>query len=63
LLAGSDDDITTREQVFNAEHLLGTPQADIKKALAPGGHVGLFMGSRTLKEQWPTIARWLSSGR
>ena len=23
----------------------------------PGGHIGLFMGSRTLKKHWPAIAR------
>jgi poly(3-hydroxybutyrate) depolymerase len=26
----------------------------------PGGHIGLFMGSRTLKESWPEIARWIA---
>ena len=25
-----------------------------------GGHIGLFMGSRTLKEAWPPTARWIS---
>jgi polyhydroxyalkanoate depolymerase len=59
LLAGADDDITTREQVFAAERLLGTPPDRIVKTLAPGGHIGLFMGARTLKEIWPRIARWL----
>jgi poly(3-hydroxybutyrate) depolymerase len=53
------DDITTREQVFAAENLVGTPKGRIDKKLVPGGHIGLFMGSRTLKETWPTIARWL----
>src|SRR5271165_638695 len=60
LLAGESDDITTREQVFAAESLLGTPKGRIEKKLVPGGHIGLFMGSRTLKETWPTIARWLA---
>lgn len=59
LLAGESDDITTREQVFAAEHLLGTPADRIEKKLVPGGHVGLFMGSRTLAETWPDIARWI----
>ena len=61
LLAGESDDITTREQVFAAEHLVGTPAADIRKKLVPGGHIGLFMGSRTLKEAWPEIARWIAA--
>ena len=60
LLAGESDDITTKEQVFAAEDLVGTPKGQIEKKLAPGGHIGLFMGSRTLKETWPTIAQWLT---
>jgi polyhydroxyalkanoate depolymerase len=60
LLAGESDDITTREQVFAAENLVGTPKGRIEKKLVPGGHIGLFMGSRTLKETWPTIAGWLT---
>jgi polyhydroxyalkanoate depolymerase len=61
LLAGEADDITTKEQVFEAERLLGTPKDKIVKVLAPGGHVGLFMGSRTLRDFWPQIARWIAA--
>ncbi|CAM2197393.1 conserved protein of unknown function [Paraburkholderia kururiensis] len=61
LLAGESDDITTREQVFDADKYLGTPPADIVKKLVPGGHIGLFMGSRTLREAWPGIAAWVAS--
>lgn len=61
LLAGESDDITTREQVFAAEHLIGTPKDKIVKQLVPGGHIGLFMGSRTLKESWPGIAEWIAA--
>jgi polyhydroxyalkanoate depolymerase len=61
LLAGETDDITTREQVFDAEKYLGTPKNKIEKKLVPGGHIGLFMGSRTLKENWPLIARWIAA--
>lgn len=60
LLAGADDDITTPEQVLAAEQLIGTPAADIRKKIVPGGHIGLFMGSRTLREYWPEIARWIA---
>jgi polyhydroxyalkanoate depolymerase len=59
LLAGEADDITTKEQVFDAEKVLGTSKERITKALVPGGHIGLFMGSQTLKTAWPAIARWI----
>lgn len=59
LLAGADDDITPREQVFGASRLLGTAAADRVETLAPGGHIGLFMGSGTLREAWPQVARWI----
>jgi len=59
LLAGELDDITTSEQVFNAEPYLGTPREEIVKRLVPGGHIGLFLGSHTLREAWPGIARWI----
>jgi len=59
LLAGEEDDITSNEQVFGAENYIGTRKERIEKKLVPGGHIGLFMGSRTLRETWPAIARWL----
>ena len=59
LLAGESDDITPREQVFAAESLLGTPRQNIVKAVVPGGHIGLFMASRTLRSNWPPIAKWM----
>jgi poly(3-hydroxybutyrate) depolymerase len=61
LLAGDSDDITTKEQVFNAETLIGTPSSAVVKKLAPGGHIGLFMGQRTLAEIWPGIAQWITA--
>ena len=59
LLAGESDDITAKEQVFNAENLVGTPKHEIVKKLVPGGHIGLFMGSRTLQHVWPEIGAWI----
>jgi len=59
LLAGESDDITPKEQVFAAETLVGTARQDIVKAVAPGGHIGLFMGSRPLQQFWPQIAKWI----
>ena len=61
LLAGESDDITTREQVFEAEHLVGTARSAIVKKLAPGGHIGLFMGTKTLAGIWPEIGHWMKS--
>jgi poly(3-hydroxybutyrate) depolymerase len=59
LLAGESDDITAKEQVFNAENLVGTPKHEIVKKLVPGGHIGLFMGSHTLQKVWPEIGAWI----
>lgn len=59
LLAGADDDITTPEQVLNAARHLGTAPERIVSKTVPGGHIGLFMGARTLGEHWPSIARWI----
>ncbi|KVQ69038.1 esterase [Burkholderia ubonensis] len=61
LLAGEADDITTPEQVFDAVKYLGTPAAQVTSRLVPGGHIGLFMGSRTLKGAWPDIAAWIAA--
>lgn len=59
LLAGESDDVTPREQVFNATNLVGTPQGKISKQMTPGGHIGLFMGKETLAHTWPIIAKWI----
>ena len=61
LLAGAADDITTPEQVLDAAKYLGTPARHIVTETVPGGHIGLFMGARTLKEHWPRIARWIAA--
>jgi len=59
LLAGEQDDITPKEQVFNAEQYFGTPAHLVVKDLAKGGHIGLFMGNRALSNNWPKIIDWL----
>jgi poly(3-hydroxyalkanoate) synthetase len=61
LLAGADDDITTPEQVLAAQGLIGTPKDRIETKTVPGGHIGLFMGARTLGEHWPGIAHWIAA--
>jgi len=59
LIAGDADDITPKEQVFNAAKLVGTPASRIVRSEVPGGHIGLFMGSRALADVWPGVARWI----
>ena len=59
LLAGESDDITPYPQVFDADKKLGTPKDQIVKKLVPGGHIGLFMGKKTLAEAWPDVAKWI----
>ena len=59
MLGGEADDITPPEQVFKAEDYLGTPKSEMAKKLVPGGHIGLFMGSKTLKTAWPEISEWI----
>ncbi|MCM5569446.1 alpha/beta fold hydrolase [Burkholderiaceae bacterium FT117] len=61
LLAGSEDDITPAPQVFGAAALLGTPAADLVSRLVPGGHIGLFMGAKTLETEWPAIGEWIAA--
>jgi poly(3-hydroxybutyrate) depolymerase len=64
LLAGAEDDITVREQVFNAARLVGTPDSEMAQKLVPGSHIALFMRSHTrshtLADAWPEIGRWLA---
>ena len=61
LLAGAADEITPKEQVFRAAELVGTPAERIERRLVPGGHIGLFMGRRTLREAWPEVGRWIAT--
>jgi poly(3-hydroxyalkanoate) synthetase len=63
LLAGSRDELTPADQVFNATNFFGTPADKIIKDIAEGGHIGLFMGSPALKNNWPKIAAWLKAIR
>jgi len=55
LLAGTKDHITPPAQLFAAADHVSTPPADVSTATSSGGHLGLFMGSEALREQWPPI--------
>ena len=61
LLAGAEDDITTPEQVLDAADYFGTSRERIVRKTVPGGHIGLFMGARTLHDHWPSIAAWIGA--
>jgi poly(3-hydroxyalkanoate) synthetase len=59
LMAGEGDDITPAPQVFEADKKLGSPKDKIVKKLVPGGHIGLFMGTKTLNDSWPDVSKWI----
>jgi poly(3-hydroxyalkanoate) synthetase len=59
LLAASADKVVAPEQLLAVERLVGTPPESIRHAIAPCGHLSLFMGRRTLEEFWPGIVRWM----
>jgi poly(3-hydroxyalkanoate) synthetase len=63
LLAARDDELVAPPQLFAAEHLVGTSAHNMRKALAPCRHVGLFMGKTILDDVWPSIGRWLGEPR
>jgi poly(3-hydroxyalkanoate) synthetase len=59
LLAARDDEVIAPAQLLATERLVGTPTHQMRKAVAPCRHLGLFMGKGILREFWPRIARWL----
>jgi poly(3-hydroxyalkanoate) synthetase len=61
LLAGDRDSIATAGQVLATATLTSTQPRDVETAIAPCGHLALFVGRDTLKNEWPRIARWLSA--
>jgi hypothetical protein len=38
---------------------VGTQAQDISSRLAEGGHVSLYFGATTLRDNWPEIVGWL----
>ncbi len=55
LLAGANDHITPPDQVFAIADHVSTPKSLLRTDLAPGGHLGLFMGHQALREHWPPL--------
>jgi poly(3-hydroxybutyrate) depolymerase len=60
LLAGSADEVVAPEQLLAVERLIGTHPEDLRHEVAPCNHLGLFMGKRTLEENWPKIVCWMN---
>jgi len=59
LIAGEKDDITLPEQLFNIEKYVRSKK--IIKLVAPGGHIGVFMGRKTLEDYWPRVFHEIDS--
>jgi len=59
LLAGASDVSTTPNK---SSMLQISRHAEGPNCAEDGacGHIGLFMGARTLKEHWPSIAQWIT---
>ena len=53
LLGGEEDDITPWQQVHNMRHAVGSSL--VRWHLAPGGHIGLFIGRQSQAENWTPI--------
>jgi poly(3-hydroxybutyrate) depolymerase len=53
LLGGEEDDITPWQQVHNMRYAVGSSL--VRWYLAPGGHIGLFIGHRSQAEYWTPI--------
>jgi len=53
LLGGEQDDITPWQQVHNMRYAVGSSL--VRWHLAPGGHIGLFIGRRSHAEYWTPI--------
>jgi len=59
MLVGNDDDVAAPAQTLALRNLIATPRAAIRHAVAPCEHLGLFMGRRTLANEWREIGTWL----
>ena len=59
LLAGAEDTVVPPAQLFALVSHVAV-DLEIETALAPCCHLALFMGRRTLSEEWPRIAQWLA---
>jgi poly(3-hydroxyalkanoate) synthetase len=61
LLAASNDEVVSVDQLFATAQLVGTPAELLEKMTEPCGHLGLFLGSKALDGSWRKISHWLGS--
>ncbi len=61
LLGARDDELVAPAQLFATAERVGTDPANIHRHMTDGGHLGLFLGRRTLRTVWPRIAAWLNA--
>lgn len=61
LLAASNDEVVSVDQLFATTRLVGTPAESLEKITEPCGHLSLFLGSNALDGSWRKISHWLSS--
>jgi polyhydroxyalkanoate synthase len=58
-IAGSTDKIVGKESARKLLDLVGSK--DKAFSVMPGGHAGVFAGSRATSATWPHVAQWLAS--
>jgi poly(3-hydroxyalkanoate) synthetase len=59
LLAGSQEEVVSVDQLFAVARLVGTRDEHLMKITEPCGHLSLYLGAEVLGHAWPNIARWL----
>jgi poly(3-hydroxyalkanoate) synthetase len=60
LLAARDDELVAPEQLMAVRRRVATKPAQVESLLMPGGHLGLFIGTRNLADGWARVGRWLA---
>jgi len=58
LLAGENDDITLKDQIFNISKYISSNK--IKKIFVPNcGHIGIFIKEQVLRDYWPAALEYV----
>ena len=59
LLAASNDEVVSVDQLFATTQLVSIPAELLEQMTEPCGHLSLFLGSKALDGSWRKISRWL----